>query len=143
MGICEHCVSHFDSVVALQNIRQMGLSATMEGVGAVGRLASSSATLPPHMPPNSPSTWTIHQEVFENDPAFAPSKRAASLAAGKLPVRQHLIRFDAHQLVLRAAVRAIERRCFGDWHGGGEGLTPTIYFTGGRSANVGGVTVDR
>jgi hypothetical protein len=94
-------------------------------------------------PPKSLSTWTIHQEVFQNEPAFASMKRAAAFAAGKLLVRQSLIRFDAHQLVLRAAVRAIERRCFGNWHGVGEGLTLTIYFTGKRSANVGGATVDR
>jgi len=70
-------------------------------------------------------------------------KRAAAFAAGKLLVRQSLIRFDAHQLVLRAAVRAIERRCFGNWHGVSEGSTLTIYFTDGRSANVGRPIVDR
>jgi hypothetical protein len=84
-----------------------------------------------------PATWTIHQEVFQNEPAFATMKRAAAFAAGKLLVRQSLIRFDAHQLVLRAAARAIERRCFGHWHRVGEGLTLSIYVTGGRSANVG------
>jgi hypothetical protein len=47
-------------------------------------------------------------------------KRPATFATGKLLVRQSLIRFDAHQLVLRAAVRASERRCFGNWHGVGE-----------------------
>ena len=93
-------------------------------------------------PPKSLSTWTIHQEVFQNEPAFATMKRPAALAASKLLVRQSLIRFDAHQLVLRAAVRAIERRCFGNWHGVSEVLTLTIYFTGKRSANVGDVTVD-
>ena len=70
-------------------------------------------------------------------------KRAAAFAAGKLLVRQSLIRFDAHQLVLRAAVRAVERRCFGNWHGVSEGSTLTIYFTDGRSANVGRPIVDR
>jgi hypothetical protein len=96
-------------------------------------------TLPPR---KSASTWTIHQEVFQNEPAFATMKRSPALATRKLLVWQSLIRFDAHQLVLRAAVRASERRCFGNWHGFGEGLTLTIYFTGGRSANVGDVTVD-
>jgi hypothetical protein len=94
-------------------------------------------------PPKSLSTWTIHQEVFQNEPAFATMKRPAALAASKLLVRQSLIRFDTHQLVLRAAVRAGERRCFGNWHGVGEGLTFTIYFTDQRSANVGDATVDR
>jgi hypothetical protein len=89
-----------------------------------------------HTPPKSPSTWTINEEVFENEPALAPLKRPAAFAASKLMVRQSLIRFDAHQLVPRAAVRAIERRCFGNWHGVGEGLTLTIYVTGWRSANV-------
>ena len=93
-------------------------------------------------PPKNLSTWTIHQEVFQNEPAFGTMKRAAAFAAGKLLVRQSLIRFDAHQLVLRAAIRAIERCCFGNWHGVGEGSTLTIYFTGARSANVGDVTVD-
>ena len=65
-------------------------------------------------PPKSLSTWTIHQEVFQNEPAFATMKRPAALAASKLLVRQSLIRFDTHQLVLRAAVRAGERRCFGN-----------------------------
>jgi hypothetical protein len=74
-------------------------------------------TLQPHTPPKSPSTWTINQEVIENEPALAPLKRPAAFAASKLLVRQSLIRFDAHQLVLRAAVRAVERRCFGNWHG--------------------------
>jgi hypothetical protein len=69
-------------------------------------------------------------------------KRRAALATAKLLVRQSLIRFDAHQLVLRAAVRAIERRCFCNGHGVGEGLTLTIYFTDGHAANVGGATVD-
>ena len=94
-------------------------------------------------PPKSLSPWTIHQEVFQNEPAFATMKRPAALAASKLLVRQSLIRFDAHQLVLRAAVRAIERRCFGNWHGVSEGSTLTIYFTDGRSANVGRPIVDR
>jgi hypothetical protein len=80
-------------------------------------MRNSRVTLPP---PKSPSTWTIHQEVFQNEPAFATMKRPAALAASKLLVRQSLIRFDAHQLVLRAAVRASERRCFGNWHGVGE-----------------------
>ena len=94
-------------------------------------------------PPKSLSTGTIYQEVFQNEPAFATMKRAAAFAAGKLLLRQSLIRFDAHQLVLRAAVRAGERRCFGHWHGVGEGLTFTIYFTDQRSANVGDATADR
>jgi hypothetical protein len=47
-------------------------------------------------------------------------KRPGAFAASKLLVRQRLIRFDAHELVLRATVRAGERRCFGDWHGVGE-----------------------
>jgi hypothetical protein len=93
-------------------------------------------------PPKSPSTWTIHQEVFENEPALAPLKRPAALAASNLLVRQSLIRFDTHQLVLRAAVRAGERRCFGNWHSVGEGLTLTIYFPRGRSANVGAAIAD-
>ena len=96
----------------------------------------------PTAPRKSPPTWSIHQKVLQNEPAFASPKRPSALAAGKLLVRQSLIRFDAHQLVLRAAVRAIERCCFGNWHGVGEGSTLTIYFTGARSANVGDVTVD-
>ena len=44
-------------------------------------------------PPKSLSTWTIHQEVFQNEPAFATMKRAAAFAAGKLLVRQSLILF--------------------------------------------------
>jgi hypothetical protein len=47
-------------------------------------------------PPKSLSTWTIHQEVFQNEPAFATMKRPAALAASKLLVRQSLIRFDTH-----------------------------------------------
>jgi hypothetical protein len=69
--------------------------------------------------PKTPSTGPIDQEVFENERAFATMKRAAAFAASKLLVRQRLIRFDAHELVLRAAVRASERRYFGDWHGVG------------------------
>jgi hypothetical protein len=94
-------------------------------------------------PPKNLSTWTIHQEVFQNEPALASLKRPPTLPARELLVRQRLIRFDAHQLVLRAAVRAIERRCFGNWHGVSEGSTLTIYFTDGRSANVGRPIVDR
>jgi hypothetical protein len=97
-------------------------------------------TLPP---PESPSAGTIHQEVLQNEPAFATMKWSAAFAASKLLVGQSLIRFDAHQFVLRAVVRASERRCFGNWHGVGEGSTLTIYFTDGRSANVGRPIVDR
>ena len=67
-------------------------------------------------PPKSLSAWTIHQEVFQNEPAFATMKRAAAFAAGKLLVRRSLIRFNAHQLVLRAAVRALERRSASNGH---------------------------
>jgi hypothetical protein len=60
-----------------------------------------------------PSAGTIHQEVFQDEPSLAPSKRPAALSAGQLQSGQYLVGFNAHQLVLRAAVRAIERRCFG------------------------------
>ena len=70
----------------------------------------------PTAPRKSPPTWSIHQKVLQNEPAFASPKRPSELAAGKLLIRQRLIRFDAHQLVLCAAVRALERCCFGDRH---------------------------
>ena len=75
---------------------------------------------PPHRetltcaPPESPSTGAIHQEVFENELALATVKRPPAVATGKLLIGQTLIRFDAHQLVLRAAVRAGERRYSGN-----------------------------
>jgi hypothetical protein len=85
---------------------------------------------------------TIHQKVFEYEPALAPLKRAAALAAGKLLVGQNLIRFDAHQLVLRATVRASERRCFGNWHSVGEVGRRQSTSLISIPQNVGGVTVD-
>ena len=54
-------------------------------------------------PPKSLSAWTIHQEVFQNEPAFATMKRAATFATRKLLVWQSLIRFDAHQLARRSS----------------------------------------
>jgi hypothetical protein len=59
---------------------------------------------------------TIHQKVFEDEPAFSTVKGTPALAAAKLLVREGLVRFDADEFVLRRAVRALERRCFGDWH---------------------------
>ena len=59
---------------------------------------------------------TIHQKVFEDERAFSTVKRSPALAAAKLLVRQSLVRFDADEFVLRRAVRALERRCFGNWH---------------------------
>ena len=66
-------------------------------------------TLPKGLPPR-----TINQEVFQDEPAFANMKRPTTLPAGEFLVRQSLIRFEAHELVLRAAVRALERPCFGE-----------------------------
>ena len=70
-------------------------------------------------------------------------KRPTTLPAGEFLVRQSLIRFEAHELVLRAAVRALERRCFGDRHGAGKVRTYTIYFTDGRSAMLAARLVGR
>ena len=65
-------------------------------------------------PPKSPSTGTIYQEVFEHGFALATVKWSVAVATAKLLVRQNLIRFNTHELVLRAAVRAIERRYSGN-----------------------------
>ena len=65
-------------------------------------------------PPKSPSTGIAHQEVFENELALATVKWSAALATGQSLVRQTLIGFNTHELVLRAAVRAIEQRCSGN-----------------------------
>jgi hypothetical protein len=78
------------------------------------------ARLTMHAPPKSPSTAPIDQEVFQDEPAFATMQWPAARPTSKLLVGECLIRFDAHQLLLRTTVRAGERRCFGDWHGIGE-----------------------
>jgi hypothetical protein len=58
-------------------------------------------------PPKSLSTWTIHQEVFQNEPAFATMKRAAAFAAGKL-----LVRTESHSF--RRAPACTARRSSGN-----------------------------
>jgi hypothetical protein len=47
---------------------------------------------------------------------------STAFAAAKLVVGQTPLGLDAHKLVLRGAVRALERRCFGHRHGVGEVL---------------------
>lgn len=90
-------------------------------------------------PPKSPSTRITHQEIFEHELALATVKWSAAITTGKLLVRQTLIRFNTHELVLRGAVRAIERRYSGNRHEMvGFEAGPTIYFSEPRSTNVGG-----
>ena len=83
-------------------------------------------------PPKSPSTRITHQEVFEHELALATVKWPAALTTGKLLVRQTLIGFNTHELVLGAAVRAIERRCSGNRH-------EVVGFEAGQSTSVSSV----
>jgi hypothetical protein len=90
------------------------------------------------------STRTIHQEVFQDEPAFATMKRPAAVATSELLVRQCLIRFDTHKLIPRAAVRALEPRYLGNGHDAGKVERNQSTSLNVRSANVGaGIVADR
>jgi hypothetical protein len=80
-------------------------------------------------------TGAIYQEILENEPTLPTVKRSSASSATELPVRQNLIRFDTHEFVLRAAVRALERCCVGDRHGVVGFEVRPLYFSEPRSPN--------
>jgi hypothetical protein len=56
------------------------------------------------------STTMIDEKVFEDEAAIASAERTAAAAASDLLAHDNGVRLDAHNLILRAAVRAGKRR---------------------------------
>jgi hypothetical protein len=59
---------------------------------------------------------TTYQKVFQNERTFRSRKRPTPLAAANFLFWWRGFCFNPHELILRAAVRALERCCFGDRH---------------------------
>jgi len=67
------------------------------------------------------------EKVFEDEPAFAPLKRAAAAQATYLAISRCRLGFDFHEIVQHTAVRTVERDWLGFRHVASVWRTPTTF----------------
>lgn len=53
---------------------------------------------------------TVQEEVFQYEPAFSALQGGTAFQASKFAINYSILGFDAHKVIRRAAIRALEPR---------------------------------